>query len=113
MTMDNTAGVKHKGDAKTARIPIKVVAAKTLEKPDWIRVRAGGSPRFYEIKLIASSASGTRRFTIACRRWNCSRCPEGSAPTYSSTVLTRVAYARPQAPAKPQGRGRAPTDDQH
>src|SRR3954454_21381884 len=27
-----------------------------------------------------------------------SRCGEGSAPTYSSTVLTRVAYARPQAP---------------
>ena len=52
MTMDNTAGVKHKGDGKTSRIPIKVVAAETLKKPDWIRVRAGGSPRFYEIKRI-------------------------------------------------------------
>ena len=50
--VDNAAGVKHKGDAKTARIPIKIVAAETLKKPDWIRVRAGGSPRFYEIKRI-------------------------------------------------------------
>jgi lipoic acid synthetase len=50
--MDNAAGVKHKGDGKTSRIPIKVVAAETLKKPGWIRVRAGGSPRFYEIKRI-------------------------------------------------------------
>jgi lipoyl synthase len=50
--VDNAAGVKHKGDAKTARIPIKIVAAETLAKPGWIRVRAGGSPRFYEIKRI-------------------------------------------------------------
>jgi lipoic acid synthetase len=52
VTTDNAAGVKHKGDGKTSRIPIKVVAAETLKKPDWIRVRAGGSPRFYEIKRI-------------------------------------------------------------
>ncbi len=48
----NAAGVKHKGDAKTARIPIKIVAAETLKKPPWIRVRAASSPRFYEIKKI-------------------------------------------------------------
>ncbi len=48
----NDAGVKHKGDAKTARIPIKVVAAPTLKKPEWIRVRAASSPRFTEIKQI-------------------------------------------------------------
>ena len=48
----NAAGVKHKGGAKTARIPIKVVGAETLRKPDWIRVRAPSSPRFYEIKKI-------------------------------------------------------------
>jgi lipoyl synthase len=52
VSSDNTAGVKHKGDGKTSRIPIKVVAAETLKKPEWIRVRAGGSPRFYEIKRI-------------------------------------------------------------
>ncbi|HWK83300.1 MAG TPA: lipoyl synthase, partial [Caldimonas sp.] len=37
----------------TARIPIKVAAAETLRKPDWIRVKAGSpSSRFYEIKNI-------------------------------------------------------------
>ena len=51
-TPANDAGVKHKGDAKTARIPIKVVAAPTLKKPEWIRVRAASSPRFTEIKQI-------------------------------------------------------------
>src|SRR5690349_14851834 len=46
------AGVKLKGEDKTARIPIKVVAAERLKKPEWIRVRAGGNPRFFEIKQI-------------------------------------------------------------
>jgi lipoic acid synthetase len=49
---DNAAGIKHKGASKTARIPIKVVAAETLKKPPWIRVRAATSPRFYEIKQL-------------------------------------------------------------
>ena len=49
---DNAAGVKHTGAAKTARIPIKVVATERLPKPPWIRVRAPSSPRFYEIKTI-------------------------------------------------------------
>ncbi|MGZ5237509.1 MAG: lipoyl synthase, partial [Caldimonas sp.] len=31
---------KQKAEAKTSRIPIKVVAAETLKKPDWIRVKA-------------------------------------------------------------------------
>ncbi|MGE5105592.1 MAG: hypothetical protein ACM3NZ_12640, partial [Betaproteobacteria bacterium] len=48
----NAAGVKHKGGAKTARIPIKVVEADRLRKPGWIRVRAPSSPRFFEIKRI-------------------------------------------------------------
>jgi lipoic acid synthetase len=44
---------KQKSQAKTARIPIKVVAAETLKKPDWIRVKAGSpTTRFYEIKQI-------------------------------------------------------------
>ncbi|HVF64032.1 MAG TPA: lipoyl synthase [Casimicrobiaceae bacterium] len=52
----NIAGVKHKGEAKTSRVfakyAIKVVAAEPLRKPEWIRVRAPSSPRFYEIKRI-------------------------------------------------------------
>ncbi len=47
------ATAKQKAQAKTARIPIKVVPADTLKKPDWIRVKAGSpSTRFYEIKQI-------------------------------------------------------------
>src|SRR6476469_4085124 len=46
------ASVKQKGAGKTARIQIKVVAAETLRKPAWIRVRAASSPRFGEIKKI-------------------------------------------------------------
>ncbi len=46
------AGIKHKGGDKTSRIPIKVVAAERLKKPEWIRARAPSSPRFYEIKKI-------------------------------------------------------------
>ena len=44
---------KQKAGAKTSRIPIKVIAAEKLKKPDWIRVKAGSSStRFFEIKNI-------------------------------------------------------------
>ncbi|MEY2683869.1 MAG: lipoyl synthase [Pseudomonadota bacterium] len=44
---------KQKSQAKTSRIPIKIVPAETLKKPDWIRVKAGSpTTRFYEIKDI-------------------------------------------------------------
>jgi len=45
---------KQKGEAKTARIPIKIVpAAAPLKKPDWIRVKAGSSAtRFADVKAI-------------------------------------------------------------
>ncbi len=47
------ATAKQKAQAKTARIPIKVVAAEVLKKPEWIRVKAGSpTTRFYEIKQI-------------------------------------------------------------
>ena len=49
---------KQKAEAKTSRIPIRIVpVGEVLKKPDWIRVKAGtpGSAqvsRFYEIKQI-------------------------------------------------------------
>ncbi|WP_422647709.1 lipoyl synthase [Cupriavidus sp. H18C1] len=44
---------KQKSADKTARIPIKIVPAEKLKKPDWIRVKAAtGNSRFYEIKDI-------------------------------------------------------------
>lgn len=44
---------KQKGEAKTARIPIKIIPSTPLKKPAWIRVKAGNSAaRFGEIKSI-------------------------------------------------------------
>ena len=48
----SAVGEKEKGRLKTARIPIKVVAAAPLVKPDWIRARLGNGERFHEIKRI-------------------------------------------------------------
>jgi len=38
------------GQAKTARNPVKVIPIVPLKKPDWIRVKAGNSQAFYEVK---------------------------------------------------------------
>ena len=46
-------GEKLKGVSKIRAIPVKVVRAEVLKKPDWIRVKAGSaSTRFNEIKDI-------------------------------------------------------------
>jgi len=63
----NSAGVKHRADAKTARIPIKIVPAARLKKPDWIRVRAPSSPRFAEIKGILRE----HRLHTVCEEASC------------------------------------------
>ena len=47
------AGVKERGELKTARIPIKIVPHAPQRKPDWIRVKAGNDAgRFGEIKKM-------------------------------------------------------------
>ena len=48
----SSVGDREKGAAKTARIPIKIVPAERLAKPDWIRVRLSNGTRFQEIKQI-------------------------------------------------------------
>ena len=53
---DSPLKLQQKRALKTARIPIKVVAAEPLRKPEWIRVRAGGGERFQEIKRILRDA---------------------------------------------------------
>ena len=64
-------GVKNKGGAKTARVfakfPIKVIGAEPLRKPEWIRVRAPSSPRFYEIKQILRE----HRLHTVCEEASC------------------------------------------
>ena len=50
--MEDTAR-KQRGAEKTARIPIKIVPAERLKKPDWIRIKLGAgveAERFNEIK---------------------------------------------------------------
>jgi len=70
-TTSNAAGVKHKGEAKTARVfakhAIRVVAAEPLRKPAWIRVRAPSSPRFLEIKAILRE----HRLHTVCEEASC------------------------------------------
>ena len=59
---------KQKAEAKTSRIPIKIVPAETLKKPDWIRVKAGStSSRFYEIKKILRE----HRLHTVCEEASC------------------------------------------
>ena len=62
---------KQKSEAKTSRIPIKVVPierAEMLKKPEWIRVKAGSpSTRFYEIKQILRE----HRLHTVCEEASC------------------------------------------
>ena len=59
---------KQKGADKTARIPIKIVPAERLPKPDWIRVKAGShATRFYEIKDTLRS----HKLVTVCEEASC------------------------------------------
>jgi len=60
-------GNRQKGAAKTARIPIKIVPAERLKKPDWIRVRFGDNVRFREIKQILRS----QKLHTVCEEASC------------------------------------------
>ena len=59
---------KQKGAGKTARIPIKIIPAERLPKPDWIRVKAASpTTRFYEIKDILR----TNKLVTVCEEASC------------------------------------------
>jgi lipoic acid synthetase len=60
---------KQKAEAKTSRIPIRIVpAGEALKKPDWIRVKAGSATsRFYEIKQILRE----HRLHTVCEEASC------------------------------------------
>ena len=62
-----TIGAKEKGAAKTARIPIKVVPAERLRKPDWIRVRIGDGARLHEMKRLLRE----RKLHTVCEEASC------------------------------------------
>src|SRR6187549_2045803 len=112
----NDAGVKHKGDAKTARIPIKIVPAETLKKPPWIRVRASASPRFMEIKKILRE----HNLHTVCEEASCpniAECFGNGTATFMilGDICTRrcpfcdVAHGRPLAPDAEEPRHLAQT----
>lgn len=42
----------HKGEAKTARIPIKIVPQERLKMPSWIRAKSPNSPEVIALKAI-------------------------------------------------------------
>jgi lipoic acid synthetase len=61
-------GVKEKGAAKTARIPIRIVPHERLAKPAWIRVRAAGpGSRYHEVKRILRE----QRLHTVCEEASC------------------------------------------
>ena len=59
---------KQKSQAKTSRIPIKIVPAEVLKKPEWIRVKAGSpTTRFYEIKDVLRA----NKLVTVCEEASC------------------------------------------
>jgi len=101
----STAVEKKKGAAKT-RIPIAVVPAERLPKPEWIRVRAASpGSRFHEIKRILRD----NRLHTVCEEATCpniGECFGKGTATFMilGDLCTRrcpfcdVAHGRPHAP---------------
>lgn len=99
---------KQKGQAKTARIPIKIVPVapgQALKKPDWIRVRLTDSPRFRDIKRILRE----QKLHTVCEEASCpniGECFGNGTATFMilGDLCTRrcpfcdVAHGRPQPP---------------
>jgi len=111
-----TSGEKQKGQAKTARIPIKIVPSTPLKKPDWIRVRLGNSARFQEIKDILRS----QKLHTVCEEATCpniGECFGKGTATFMilGDLCTRrcpfcdVAHGRPKPPDADEPRHLAET----
>jgi len=101
----NRVSDKQKGAAKTARIPIKIIPAERLKKPDWIRVRFGDTQRFKEIKQILRE----QKLHTVCEEASCpniGECFGKGTATFMilGDLCTRrcpfcdVAHGRPQPP---------------
>jgi hypothetical protein len=85
-------GVKERGQAKTARIPIRIVPRERLPKPEWIRVRvAGADSRFHEVKRILRE----QRLHSVCEEASCPNIGEcfgkGTATFMISAISVRGA----------------------
>ena len=99
-------GVKEKGKAKTARIPVRIVPRERLAKPSWIRVRAASADsRFHEVKRILRA----QQLHTVCEEASCpniGECFGKGTATFMilGDICTRrcpfcdVAHGRPVAP---------------
>lgn len=58
---------KQRGAAKMARIPIKVVAAEPIRKPDWIRIKIPATPAVAKLKNILRE----NRLHTVCEEASC------------------------------------------
>ena len=100
------AGIKEKGEKKTARIPIKIVPRKALAKPSWIRVRAAApGSHYHEVKKILRD----QQLHTVCEEASCpniGECFGKGTATFMilGDICTRrcpfcdVAHGRPLAP---------------
>jgi len=96
---------KQKGEAKTARIPIKVVAQPPAPKPPWIKVRLGYGPRFQAVKA-ALRANGLHTVCEEASCPNIGECFGKGTATFMilGDLCTRrcpfcdVAHGRPKPP---------------
>ena len=109
---DNSRGVKHKGAAKVARIPIKVVPLEhKLKKPEWIRAQLPTGKKFFEIKNILRD----QKMHTVCEEASCpniGECFSRGTATFMimGDICTRrcpfcdVGHGRPNAldPEEPQ-----------
>ena len=109
---DNSRGVKHKGAAKVARIPIKVVPLEQkLKKPEWIRAQLPTGKKFFEIKNILRD----QKMHTGCEEASCpniGECFSRGTATFMimGDICTRrcpfcdVGHGRPNAldPEEPQ-----------
>ena len=109
---DNSRGVKHKGAAKVARIPIKVVPLEQkLKKPEWIRAQLPTGKKFFEIKNILRD----QKMHTVCEEASCpniGECFSRGTATFMimGDICTRrcpfcdVGHGRPNAldPEEPQ-----------
>ena len=103
--MTTTKVERQTGEQKTARNPVKIIPIVALKKPDWIRVKAAGSQRFYEIK----QALRDHKLHTVCEEASCpniGECFGKGTATFMilGDLCTRrcpfcaVAHGRPLAP---------------
>jgi len=108
-------GHKETGQAKTARIPIKIIPQPAMRKPEWIRMKVPDSARFQEIKQILRE----NNLHTVCEEASCpniGECFSGGTATFMilGDICTRrcpfcdVAHGKPLPPDinEPENLGR-------